>query len=52
VKSGLVMRACWDRMVVAPPFVITQAEVEELVTKARTALDLTWKEVKAEGLLG
>ncbi len=50
VKSGLVMRACWDRMVVAPPFVITEAEVDELVAKARTALDLTWKEVKAEGL--
>jgi putrescine---pyruvate transaminase len=51
VKSGLVMRACWDRMVVAPPFVINEAEVDELVTKARTALDLTWKQVKAEGLV-
>ncbi len=50
VKSGLVMRACWDRMVVAPPFVITEPEVDELVAKARTALDLTWKEVKAEAL--
>jgi putrescine---pyruvate transaminase len=47
----LVMRACWDRMVVAPPFVISEPEVDELVAKARTALDLTWKEVKAEGLV-
>ena len=51
VRSGLVMRACWDRMVVAPPFVIAEGEVDELVAKARTALDLTWKDVKAEGLV-
>ena len=50
VKNGLVMRACWDRMVVAPPFIISEAEVDELVTKARKSLDETWKEAKAEGL--
>ena len=52
VKNGLVMRACWDRMVVSPPLNISEGEVDELATKAKRTLDDTWKWVKAEGLLG
>ena len=50
VRNGLVMRACWDRMVISPPLSISEAEIDELVTKARSALNDTWKQVKSEGL--
>lgn len=41
VKNGLVMRAIRDTMVLSPPLVISEAEVGELVDKARRALDET-----------
>jgi putrescine aminotransferase len=52
VKNGLVMRACWDRMVISPPLSICEGEIDELAGKAKKTLDDTWKQVKAEGLLG
>ena len=39
--NGLVMRAVGDRMIVAPPLVITHAEVDELLARVRHCLDLT-----------
>ncbi|MNT03003.1 L-Lysine-8-amino-7-oxononanoate aminotransferase [compost metagenome] len=39
--NGLIMRAVGDTMIIAPPLVITPAEIDELVTKARKCLDLT-----------
>jgi putrescine---pyruvate transaminase len=47
--NGLVMRAVGDRMIVAPPLVITRAEIDELVAKARRSLDLTLADVRARG---
>jgi putrescine---pyruvate transaminase len=47
-NSGLIMRACWDTMVLAPPFCITTQEIDELVRLARTALDKTYADVKSE----
>jgi putrescine---pyruvate transaminase len=47
-KTGLIMRACWDTMVLAPPFVITKKEIDELVRLARVALDATYADVKSE----
>jgi putrescine aminotransferase len=35
------MRAVRDVMVLAPPLVITEAEIDELLTRARAALDHT-----------
>jgi putrescine aminotransferase len=46
--NGLIMRACWDTMVLAPPFVITKKEIDELVRLARVALDATYADVKSE----
>jgi putrescine---pyruvate transaminase len=43
--GGLVMRAVRDVMVLAPPLIITEAEIDELVARARAALDLTAREV-------
>ena len=48
--SGLVMRAVGDRMIVAPPLVITRVQIDELVGLARKCLDLTLADVKARGL--
>jgi putrescine aminotransferase len=47
--NGLVMRAVGDRMIVAPPLVITRAQVDELAGLARKCLDLTYADVKARG---
>jgi putrescine aminotransferase len=47
--NGLVMRAVGDRMIVAPPLVITRAQIDELVMLARRCLDLTLADVKARG---
>jgi putrescine aminotransferase len=40
-ENGLVMRAVGDSMIVAPPLVISRAEIDELVDKAWRCLDLT-----------
>ncbi len=44
-KNNVVMRACWDTMVLAPPLVITEEEVDILLARARLALDLTARDV-------
>ncbi|MDF2075916.1 aspartate aminotransferase family protein [Pseudomonas mendocina] len=46
-NNGLIMRAVGDTMIIAPPLVISQAEVDELVEKARKCLDLTWEQVRS-----
>jgi putrescine aminotransferase len=43
--NGLVMRAIRDTMVLAPPLVITEAEVEELLSRAKLCIDLTTKDL-------
>ena len=39
IEQGLVMRAVSSRLIVAPPLVMTRAQVDELVGKARATLD-------------
>ncbi len=41
VNNGLVMRAVGDTMIVAPPLIVEDAHIEELVEKAWQCLDLT-----------
>ena len=43
--NGLVMRAIRDTMVLAPPFVITREEVDEVVQLARRCFDLTARDL-------
>jgi len=40
-ENGLIMRAVGDTMIIAPPLVISFAEIDELIEKARKCLDLT-----------
>ena len=51
IANGLVMRAVRDTMIIAPPLVMTRAQVDELVDKARIALDLTLEEAHRQGKL-
>jgi putrescine---pyruvate transaminase len=37
-------------MIIAPPLVITRAQIDELVTLARKCLDLTLADLRARGL--
>jgi putrescine aminotransferase len=41
-REGLIMRAVGDRMIIAPPLVITREQIDEMVALIRRCLDLTW----------
>lgn len=48
IKHGLVMRATGDTMIIAPPLVASREQIDELVTKARQALDDTAKTLQTK----
>jgi putrescine---pyruvate transaminase len=50
-REGLIMRAVGDRMIVAPPLVITRAQIDEMVALIQRCLDLTLADAKAAGWL-
>jgi putrescine---pyruvate transaminase len=47
--NGLIMRAVGDRMIIAPPLVITRAQIDEMVALIRRCLDLTLADLKQRG---
>jgi putrescine aminotransferase len=47
--NGLVMRAVGDRMIVAPPLVITRAQIDEMMALIRRCLDLTLADITRLG---
>jgi putrescine---pyruvate transaminase len=49
--NGLVMRAVGDRMIIAPPLIITRAQIDEMFALIRQALDRTYAEARAAGWL-
>jgi putrescine---pyruvate transaminase len=51
IANGLVMRATRDTMIIAPPLVITRAEIDELIEKAWRTLDQTLAGLKQDGWL-
>lgn len=44
-QNGLVMRAVGDTMIISPPLVINEEEIDELIVKARRCLDATAADV-------
>ncbi len=44
--NGLIMRAVGDRMIIAPPLVITRPQIDEMVALVHRCLDLTLADVK------
>ncbi len=51
IGNGLVMRAVWDTLIVAPPLVIRESEIDELVDKARLTLDQLRDALHRDGLI-
>jgi putrescine aminotransferase len=49
--EGIIMRAVGDRMIIAPPLVITRAQIDEMVALIRRCLDLTLADVQRRGLM-
>jgi putrescine aminotransferase len=49
--NGLIMRAVGDRMIIAPPLVITRAQVDEMMGLIRRCLDLTLADAQRNGWL-
>jgi putrescine aminotransferase len=45
-NSGLISRAIRDTMVLAPPFIISESEVEEIIAKLKAAIDNTARDYK------
>ncbi|SET62246.1 aspartate aminotransferase family protein [Oceanicella actignis] len=51
VRNGLVMRAVGDTMIIAPPLVISEDEIDELGARARRTLDDLAERLEREGAL-
>jgi putrescine---pyruvate transaminase len=49
--NGLIMRAVGDRMIIAPPLVITRAQVDEMLALIRRCLDATLADCQRNGWL-
>ena len=49
--NNLVMRHVGDRMIGSPPLIIEPEDIEVFMRRARTALDETYKQLKAQDLL-
>ncbi|MVO15575.1 aspartate aminotransferase family protein [Parasedimentitalea huanghaiensis] len=49
--NNLVMRHVGDRMIISPPLVITPAEIDMLISRARKALDECYAELQKRDLL-
>lgn len=49
--NGLIMRAVGDRMIIAPPLVITKAQIDDMVVLIRKCLDATLAELQTRGLM-
>ncbi len=48
-RNGLVMRAVGDRMIIAPPLVMTHGQIDEMMALIRSCLDATLKDLRAAG---
>lgn len=47
--NGVIMRAVGERMIVAPPLVMTRAQIDEMTDLIRVCLDKTYADVQAKG---
>jgi putrescine aminotransferase len=50
-NGGVIMRAVGDRMIIAPPLVMTRSQIDEMMALIRGALDRTYDDVKRRGLV-
>jgi putrescine aminotransferase len=47
--NGLIMRAVGDRMIIAPPLVMTHAQIDEMMALITKCLDLTHRDAQKNG---
>jgi putrescine aminotransferase len=47
--NGMIMRAVGDRMIIAPPLVMTCAQIDEMIAKIRFCLDATLADLRQRG---
>ena len=45
-ERGLILRVVGDRLVFAPPLIITEGDIDEMLARLKPALDATWAEVR------
>ena len=48
-NNGLVMRAVGDRMIIAPPLVMTRAQIDEMMSLMVRCLDATLGDLRSAG---
>ncbi|MFY7973724.1 MAG: aminotransferase class III-fold pyridoxal phosphate-dependent enzyme, partial [Rubrivivax sp.] len=51
-REGLIMRAVGDRMIVAPPLVITREQIDQMMALIHRCLDLTLADAQRQGWMG
>ena len=49
--NGMIMRAVGDRMIIAPPLVITKVQIDEMMQLIYKCLDATLKQLQKHGLM-
>ena len=49
-KHGLIMRACGDHIVSAPPLIISKDQIDELITTAVKCMEIFEQQLKERGL--
>ncbi len=49
--NGVIMRAVGDRMIIAPPLVITHDEIDKMISLIRLSLDNTLAEIRELGII-
>lgn len=47
--NGMIMRAVGDRMIIAPPLIMTEAQIDEMVALIRSCLDKTLADLQQRG---
>ncbi len=48
--NNVIMRHVGDRMIISPPLVITRAEIDILIDRARRSLDECLEQIRADGI--
>jgi len=47
--NGMIMRAVGDRMIIAPPLVMSCAQIDEMIATIRFCLDATLADLRQRG---
>ena len=51
IKNGLIMRHVYDKMIISPPLIINEEEIDNLVSLVWKCLDESFSKIKEDGLM-